>query len=91
MEQRENTLKPFGVWAINSRCHNEKIHKNTSGSQLYRDYVSFSDCHAFGKYTVSGKILFIQKTDSLKKAFEMVNSTENYAYLKYDTDFFAIL
>ena len=33
------------------------------------------------------KFYLSKKTDSLKKAFEMVNSTENYAYLKYDTDF----
>ncbi len=39
------------------------------------------------------KFYLSKKTDSLKKAFEMVNSTENYAYLKYDTDFlqFAML
>ena len=33
------------------------------------------------------KFYLSKKTDSLKKAFEMVNSTDNYAYLKYDTDF----
>ena len=45
------------------------FHKNTSGSQLYRDYVPFFDCHAFGKYIVSGKILFVKKDRLSKKSF----------------------